>query len=105
MGESNWILERPAVDHEKYGCPVSESGIFLSRAKVSPEVTHKAGEVLDALFEFLTRHDFEIYEDSEHLVVLLDLKNGFAVAYEDASSGKAKLLDSHGNLVGYLTTT
>lgn len=105
MGESVWKLNRPAVEGENFGRPVSKRGIFLSRAKVPPAIIRKAGEVLDALFKFQETHDFEVCEDSEHLLVFVDLKNGFTVAYEEMGSGKAKLLDSSGALVGYLTKT
>ena len=105
MSESNWVLERPEVDHERFGRAVSENGVFLSRAKILPEVVQKAGETLDALFKFQETHDFEVCEDSEHLLVFVDLKNGFIVAYENADHHKVGLLDSSGALVGYLTKT
>jgi hypothetical protein len=105
MSETNWVLERPEVDHERFGVPVNKDGLFLSRSKVSSEVVHKAGEVLDALFEFQKTHDVEICGDSEHVNVFVDLKNGFTVAYENANHHRAELLDSNSRLVGYLTKT
>jgi hypothetical protein len=105
MSETNWILERPKVDHEEFGLPVSENGIFLSRAEILPRMVQKAGEVLDTLFELQELHDFEICEDSEHTKVFVDLKNGFTVAYENSDHHKAELLSSTGFLAGYLTKT
>jgi hypothetical protein len=98
-----WILERPEVDHEKFGFPIGKDGVFLSPTEVTPEALRRAGEVLDALFKLQEENGFEICEDSEHLHVFLDLKNGFVLAYENADHDRAKLQDFGGCLVGYLS--